>query len=143
MATSPNLKSLDRVNVAMESIQTHSADRAGNSKNAMDASEIERITSPDDLKKDHQDYNRMDAEVAKYTNSARIEISSEDNRRLKKLIDRRVLAIMIFTYFLQALDKGTMSFASIMGIREDLGLLDSQKYSWLTTCIYIAVLTVE
>jgi len=33
-----------------------------------------------------------------------------------------VLAIMIATYFLQAIDKGTMSFASIMGIREDTNL---------------------
>jgi MFS family permease len=49
----------------------------------------------------------------------------------------------VFTYFLQALDKGTMSFASIMNIRQDLHLLDGQKYSWLTTCIYIAILIVE
>ncbi|KAL1390809.1 MFS transporter [Phyllosticta capitalensis] len=49
---------------------------------------------------------------------------------------------MVFTYFLQALDKGTMSFASIMGIKDDLHLVD-QEYSWLTTCIYIAVLIVE
>ncbi|KAL3493290.1 major facilitator superfamily domain-containing protein [Aspergillus germanicus] len=59
------------------------------------------------------------------------------------MIDRRVLVIMVCTYFLQALDKGTMSFASIMGIREHAGLLDGNKYSWLTTCIYIAVLIVE
>lgn len=49
---------------------------------------------------------------------------------------------MVFTYFLQALDKGTMSFASIMGIQTDLGLV-RQQFSWLTTCIYIAVLAVE
>ncbi|RMZ21634.1 hypothetical protein D0859_14358 [Hortaea werneckii] len=48
----------------------------------------------------------------------------------------------IVTYFLQALDKGTMSFTSIMGIREDTNL-QGQEYSWLTTCIYIAILIVE
>lgn len=42
----------------------------------------------------------------------------------------------------QALDKGTLSFAAIMGIRTDTGLV-GQQYSWLTTCIYIAVLVVE
>lgn len=36
-----------------------------------------------------------------------------------------------------------MSFASIMNIRQDLHLLDGQKYAWLTTCIYIAILIVE
>lgn len=35
-----------------------------------------------------------------------------------------------------------MSFASIMGIQEDLHL-HGQQYSWLTTSIYIAILIVE
>jgi MFS family permease len=50
---------------------------------------------------------------------------------------------MVFTYFLQALDKGTLSFTSIMGIRKDLHLEAKQQFSWLTTCIYIAILFVE
>jgi MFS family permease len=50
---------------------------------------------------------------------------------------------MVATYFLQALDKGTLSFASIMGIREDLQLEEKNRYSWLTSCIYIAILIVE
>lgn len=49
---------------------------------------------------------------------------------------------MIITYFLQAIDKGTLSFASIMGIRLDTNL-QGPEYSWLTTCIYIAILIVE
>lgn len=49
---------------------------------------------------------------------------------------------MVFTYFLQALDKGTLSFTSIMGLPEDLKLV-GQQYSWLTTSIYIAILIVE
>jgi len=95
-----------------------------------------------DLKKDHMDYNRVDKEVAKYASDVAIDISPEENSRLKRLVDRRVLSIMIFTYFLQALDKGTMSFASIMNIRKDTHLV-GQQFAWLTTCIYIAVLLVE
>ncbi|KAK3939725.1 MFS general substrate transporter [Diplogelasinospora grovesii] len=49
---------------------------------------------------------------------------------------------MVTTYFLQAIDKGTMSFASIMGIIPDAGLV-GQDYQWLTTCIYITILIVE
>lgn len=49
---------------------------------------------------------------------------------------------MVFTYFLQALDKGTLSFTSIMNLPQDLHLV-GQQYSWLTTCIYIAILIVE
>lgn len=97
----------------------------------------------DDLKKDHMDYNRVDKEVAKYASDVAIDISAEDNARLKRRIDKRVLSIMVFTYFLQALDKGTLSFTSIMGLRTDLNLEEGQKFSWLTTCIYLAVLVVE
>ncbi|KAH8647612.1 major facilitator superfamily domain-containing protein [Tricladium varicosporioides] len=96
----------------------------------------------DDMKKDHMDYNRVDKEVAKYASDVAIHISPEENSRLKKLVDKRVLSIMIFTYFLQALDKGTLSFTSIMGLPDDLHLV-GQQFSWLTTCIYIAVLIVE
>ncbi|PMD46859.1 MFS general substrate transporter [Hyaloscypha variabilis F] len=92
--------------------------------------------------KDHTDFAQVDGEVAKYTSEARIVIDEVTNKRLRKLIDRRVLVVMIFTYFLQALDKGTLSFASIMGIQKYTHLV-GQEYSWLTTCIYIAILIVE
>lgn len=72
------------------------------------------------------DRNRIDGEVAKYASDKAIHIDEKTEKRLKRLIDRRVLTIMIFTYFLQALDKGTMSFASIMGIQEDTGLKGQQ-----------------
>lgn len=96
----------------------------------------------DVLKKDHMDYGRVDKEVAKYASAVAIEISPSENKRLKRQVDKRVLSIMIFTYFLQALDKGTMSFASIMGIKKDTHLV-GQQFAWLTTCIYIAILVVE
>jgi hypothetical protein len=101
--------------------------------------EVERVMSPDDFSKDHQDYGRMDAEVAKYATGEQVDISEADNKRLKKLIDKRVLTIMVFTYFLQALDKGTMSFTSIMGLQEDFNLVGTELFPWLTTCIYIAI----
>lgn len=64
--------------------------------------------------KDHPDYDKIDKEVAKYASDTRIEISPEKNAELRRKIDKRVLTVMIGTYFLQAIDKGTMSFASIM-----------------------------
>jgi len=129
----------DRVHVANTTVP------AGDLKMKSEMSEVERVLSPDDhdLSKDHQNYDRIDTEVAKYATDEYVEVSDAESRRLRKMIDKRVLFIMVVTYFLQALDKGTMSFTSIMGIREDLDLLDGQKYPWLTTCIYIAVLVVE
>ncbi|KAI8627793.1 major facilitator superfamily domain-containing protein [Xylariaceae sp. FL1651] len=101
-----------------------------------------------ELKGNHTDFAKVDKEIAKYASDTRVEISREENVRLRKLIDRRVLVVMICTYFLQAIDKGTLSFSSIMGLPKDTGLLRpdgkiSQLYSWLTTCIYIAILVVE
>ncbi|KAI6855152.1 MFS general substrate transporter [Hortaea werneckii] len=123
-------------NVPMEAI-----DNGRDVKPDMDAAAIERIASPTDIQKE-QDYSRIDPEVAKYTTGEYVEVSEAESKRLRRLIDTRVLPIMIVTYFLQALDKGTMSFTSIMGIREDTNL-QGQEYSWLTTCIYIAILIVE
>lgn len=85
-----------------------------------DITQLERTLSPNDEKVDHVDYDRVDNEVAKYADPTGVALSEEEDKRLKRLIDRRVLPIMVFTYFLQALDKGTMSFASIMGIRDDV-----------------------
>ena len=95
-------------------------------KDATDISQIERVMFPEELEKDHMNYDRVDKELAKYANAARIDISEAENKRLKRLIDKRVLPIMIFTYFLQALDKGTLSFASIMGIKTDAHLVGQQ-----------------
>lgn len=109
-----------------------------------DIGKAERVLSAEEVEfaKDHQNYDRLDKELAKYVSDARIEISPEKNIELRRKIDKRILTVMVCTYFLQAIDKGTLSFASIMGIREDTNLV-GQEYSWLTTCIYITILVVE
>ena len=84
--------------------------------------ESERAQSPELDEKKAPNYHKMDKELAAYVSDVRIEISPEEDKRLRKLIDKRILAIMITTYFLQAIDKGTMSFASIMGIIKDTNL---------------------
>jgi hypothetical protein len=88
--------------------------------------QVEQMESAGYTGKDHTDFTQVDGEVAKYTSAVRVVIDEATNKRLRKLIDRRVLAIMIFTYFLQALDKGTLSFASIMGIQKDNHLVGQQ-----------------
>lgn len=88
-----------------------------------DISKVERVLSAQDEKIDHLNYDRVDAEVAKYADATAHVISEEENRRLKRMIDRRVLPVMVITYFLQSLDKGTMSATSIMGIRNDIPIL--------------------
>ncbi|KAJ3479348.1 hypothetical protein NLI96_g9127 [Meripilus lineatus] len=89
----------------------------------------------------------IDAEVARFfaessTASKGVEIDEATNRRLRWMIHKRVLVVMVVTYFAQTLDKGTINFASIMGIVEDNNL-QGQQYAWLTTCVYIAILAWE
>ncbi|KAJ3864880.1 major facilitator superfamily domain-containing protein [Lentinula novae-zelandiae] len=93
----------------------------------------------------------IDAEVAEFFASLApdtskggkaVVIDDATNRRLRWMIHKRVLVVMVVTYFCQTLDKGTMSFASIMGITADTHLV-GQEYAWLTTCVYIAILVWE
>ncbi|KAH8685423.1 major facilitator superfamily transporter [Tricladium varicosporioides] len=107
-----------------------------------DITDAPEIMEDEDIKKGHMNYELVDKEVAKYASETIVEIDEETNKRLKRLVDKRVLAIMVCTYFVQTLDKGTMSFASIMGIIKDTHLHGTQ-YSWLTTVIYIVILVVE
>jgi hypothetical protein len=100
---------------------THAATGDEKHKPEVDYIDTERAQSPE-LEKSRQNYSKVDKELAQYVSDVRIDISPEENKRLLKMIDKRILAIMITTYFLQAIDKGTLSFASIMGIREDTGL---------------------
>ncbi|KAJ7742415.1 hypothetical protein DFH07DRAFT_40260 [Mycena maculata] len=77
----------------------------------------------------------IDAEVAQFF-AAQVHdpvvIDEATNTRLRWIAHKCVLT----------LDKGTLSFASIMGIISDTHLV-GQDYAWLTTCVYIAILLWE
>lgn len=119
MANAPEITSLEQVPVDQTATENTRKEYA-------DIGHVERVMSREEDLKDHMDLNRVDSEVAKYTSNVREDVSEEESARLLKLIDRRVLVIMILTYFLQAIDKGTLSFASIMGLQEDLHLVDQE-----------------
>lgn len=63
-----------------------------------------------------------DDETARYAAAHAIEIDDVTNKRLFWKINKRILVIMVVTYFCQSLDKGTLNFASIMGIQKDANL---------------------
>jgi hypothetical protein len=108
----------------------HTAPEVAYPADKKEIDQVERVLSADDGKVDHVNYDRIDSEVAKYAdaNAATVHISEEEDKRLRRLIDKRVLPVMMVTYFLQALDKGTMSFSSIMGIRNDIPILKQNYY---------------
>lgn len=72
----------------------------------------------------------------------RIELTPENNKRVCRKIDMRVLPVILFVYFLQALDKSTLAYASVFGLIDDTGLVGDQ-YSWLGSCVYAAQLVAQ
>jgi hypothetical protein len=63
-----------------------------------------------------------DEETARYA-SQRIHIDDATNKLLFWKINKRILVIMLVTYFCQSMDKGTLGFSSIMGIKTDAHLV--------------------
>lgn len=88
-------------------------------KHAADSNHIEaaNITKPDII---------ADDETSRYVDSQPIIIDAATNKRLFWKINRRVLVIMLVTYFCQSLDKGTLGFSSIMGIQTDAHLVGQE-----------------
>jgi hypothetical protein len=74
------------------------------------------------------DLFRVDKEVQQYAAMGELELDEETTRKLRNRIDRRVLVFMVITYFLQAIDKGSLAFTSIMGLPADTHL-QGQKVS--------------
>jgi hypothetical protein len=74
----------------------------------------------------------------------RIVVTSEENRRVLRKIDLVILPILLSVYFLQSLDKTTLSYASVFGLITDAKLdPNSQQYSWLGSIVYIAQLVMQ
>jgi hypothetical protein len=74
----------------------------------------------------------------------RIVVNSEDNKRVLRKIDVIILPILLSVYFLQSLDKTTLSYASVFGLIKDAKLdPNSQQYSWLGSIVYIAQLVMQ
>ncbi|KAJ5463474.1 MFS allantoate transporter [Penicillium sp. IBT 31633x] len=71
-----------------------------------------------------------------------IEIDEATNRRLVRIIDWHIMPVMCLVYAMNFLDKTTLSYASVMGLKEDLGLVDDQ-YQWLGSLFYFGYLAWE
>ncbi|KAJ5157400.1 uncharacterized protein N7482_008500 [Penicillium canariense] len=66
-------------------------------------------------------------------------LTPENNKRVLRLIDLRLLPILLSIYFLQQLDKSTLSYASVFGLVEKAHL-HGKMYSWLGSVVYLAQL---
>ncbi|WVQ70472.1 uncharacterized protein L199_008699 [Kwoniella botswanensis] len=87
---------------------------------------IEMIEDAEDLKKP------IDA----VTNEV-IEVTEEDNARLRRMIDKRVLPVLVWCYLLQILDKFVFGYGNVYGMSTSLGLKGTD-YSLASTMNNVA-----
>ncbi|KAL5410026.1 hypothetical protein PMIN04_010796 [Paraphaeosphaeria minitans] len=66
----------------------------------------------------------------------------EEERQVLKKIDLFVLPLMCMVFFLQYLDKQSLSYASVFGLLTDLKMTSSQ-YSWCSSIFYVGQLVSE
>lgn len=66
----------------------------------------------------------------------------EEEKRVVRRVDFRVLTILLLAYFFQQLDKSSLSYVSIFGLTEDAHLV-GKEYSWLGSILYFAQLVMQ
>ncbi|KAL4976630.1 major facilitator superfamily domain-containing protein [Aspergillus desertorum] len=66
-------------------------------------------------------------------------LSSRDEKRLVRKVDLYLMPLLIISYGLQYLDKTSLSYSAILGLREDLNL-HGQGFSWASGTFYIGYL---
>lgn len=71
-----------------------------------------------------------------------VEIDEATNKRLLRIIDWHLMPLLCVIYGLNYLDKTTLSYASIMGIKKDIGL-EGDDYQWLGSMFYFGYLAWE
>jgi len=72
----------------------------------------------------------------------RVVLTAADNKRVLRKIDLVILPIILVVYFLQALDKATLAYASVFGLITDTHLV-GEDYSWLGSIVYFAQLVMQ
>jgi hypothetical protein len=98
---------------------------------------VESKTDIDDLLK-----NDKANKILSDAGGQRVVLTPENNARVLKKIDLLILPVVLGIYFLQALDKATLAYASVFGLVDDANLVGHQ-YSWLGSVVYLAQLVAQ
>ncbi|KAJ5894472.1 hypothetical protein N7495_006163 [Penicillium taxi] len=64
-----------------------------------------------------------------------LEYTKEEGKKVLRKIDIQIIPILFVIYALQYLDKNSINFASVYGLKEDTHLV-GQDYSWLSSIFY-------
>ncbi|KAL6453101.1 DAL5 Allantoate permease [Candida maltosa Xu316] len=99
------------------------------------------IISPDG-KEIKIDKNDVDQAMAFVLDHDRIELDEATSNRLLHKIDLYLLPVMCLLYCFQFMDKLSTSYASILGLRQELNMV-GDMYSWTATAFYLGYLVFE
>lgn len=70
-----------------------------------------------------------------FKQSQNVEYDEKEFKRVLRKIDLRIVPILFVTYLMQYLDKNSLNFASVYGLKEGTHLV-GQDYSWLGKLLY-------
>ncbi|KAF9891120.1 hypothetical protein FE257_005056 [Aspergillus nanangensis] len=68
--------------------------------------------------------------------------TAEEEKAVVRKIDMIILPFLCFVFFLQYLDKQSLSYAAVFGLIDDLNLTNTQ-YSWCSSIFYVGQLVSE
>lgn len=112
-----------------KSVDTHNLP-GGRSVSPVDLAEKRGSVSAAQAAKKILDHsNDADEAMKAFASGEAIEIDEATNKRLLRIIDWHLMPLMCVVYGLNYLDKTTLSYASIMGIKTDIGLVGDGKLS--------------
>jgi len=94
-------------------------------------------TSPDSLPITPASSTHLDDNYAVYKASKEIQVDPVELKRVLRKVDFRIIPILFVTYMLQYLDKNSINFASVYGLKAGTNL-HGQDYSWLGTASFPA-----
>lgn len=83
-----------------------------------------------------------DEAMAAFQDGQAVDVDEDTNRRLLRKIYRYILPIICAVYCMNYLDETSLSYANIMGLNEDIHLVED-NYQWSVSLFYFGYLVWE
>ncbi|KAK5138548.1 hypothetical protein LTR08_000136 [Meristemomyces frigidus] len=84
----------------------------------------------------------LDETYTLYKKDDVINLDPQEARLVLRKIDLHILPILMMTYMLQYLDKSSINFASVYGLKKGTNL-HGQDYAWLSSIFYLGYMVAQ
>ncbi|WVQ93989.1 hypothetical protein IAU59_001067 [Kwoniella sp. CBS 9459] len=98
-----------------------------------DKPDVEHVEAGDEHLKSHDPHRHLSTneikhgdKALKYLGDERVVVTEEDDARIRRKTDKRILSILVWVYFLQILDKTILGYGNNFGMSVDCGLVGNQ-----------------